>query len=136
MSATAPTAAVPFSSRGPDEDPRDSRGRTNITNRVVTKVVAQVCKEVNSVHGLTPAGAKRVFGQDPAVSVEADIDGHLVQLRVVIAVDYPVSLRSVTRELRSHVRQRVGQLCELIVTDMNIRVGELLYSIEPVRRVL
>ena len=136
MTNAAPTAAVPLTSSGPDEDARDRRGRTSIADRVVTKVVAQACKEVEHVHGLTPAATRRVLRQDPAVSVEADIDGHLVQLRVGIAVDYPVSLRSVTRDLREHVRTRVGRLCELIVTDMDIRVGELLYANEPARRVL
>lgn len=111
------------------------RGRTVIADRVVTRVAAQACVEVDHVHPTTPALAGRVLQQDPAVSAEADIDGHLVQLRVQVAVDYPVSLVAVTRELRDHVRDRLAQLCGLTVTDMDIRISELRADLPPQRRV-
>ncbi|HEY4991177.1 MAG TPA: Asp23/Gls24 family envelope stress response protein [Nakamurella sp.] len=136
MTAAVPGAAIRPRHRASAGGDTDGRGRTSIADRVVTKIAAQACTEVDHVHGLTPALTGRVLGQDSTVSVQADIDGHLAQLRVQIAVDYPVSLRAVTRELRAHVRARVGQLCALTVTDMDIRITELRYSTEPVRRVL
>ena len=120
------------SGAGPDVT---GRGRTSIADRVVVKVAAQACREVDHVHGLTPALPARVLSQDPAVQVDADVDGHLVQLRVQIAVDYPVSLRAVTRSLRAHVTSRMAQLCDLTVTDMDVLVSELRYDITPPRRV-
>ena len=110
-------------------------GRTSIADRVVTKVAAQACREVDHVHGVTPALPGRVLSQDPAVQVDAASDGHLVQLRVQIAVDYPVSLLAVTRSLRSHLASRMKQLCELTVTDIDVVIDELRYDITPPRRV-
>ena len=124
-------SGVIFPARLRPSDP----GRTSIADRVVTKVAAQACREVDHVHGLTPALPGRVLSQDPAVQVDAAVDGHLVQLRVQIAVDYPVSLLRVTRSLRSHVTSRMKQLCELTVTDIDVVIDELRYDITPPRRV-
>ena len=121
--AAARTAAAPPTGEPATGAHRDAgrRGRTVIADRVVTKIAAQACVEVDHVHPTTPALAGRVLHQQPAVSADADVDGHLVQLRVQVAVDYPVSLVAVTGALRDHVRNRMAQLCELTVTDMDIR---------------
>lgn len=135
--ATMSAPARPTSSAATGER-RDAgrRGRTVIADRVVTKVAAQACLEVDHVHPTAPALTDRVLHQQPTVSAEADVDGHLVQLRVQVAVDYPVSLIAVTGALRKHVRARMAQLCELTVTDMDIDVAELRYDHVPERRVL
>ena len=52
-----------------------------------------------------------------------------------VEVDYPVSLRAVTRELRRRVSDRVHQLCELTVTDVDVQVTALRQDTERVRRV-
>lgn len=76
-----------------------------------------------------------MFNTDPAVEVKATIDGHLAQLRLDVEVDYPVSLRAVTRELRRHVSDRIQQLCELTVTDVDVHVAALRQHTDQVRRV-
>ena len=114
----------------------EDRGRTSLSDKVVEKTVARAALEVDHVHGVSGGIATTVFNTDPAVDVRATIDGHLVQLRVKVEVDYPVSLRAVTRELRRHVSDRVRQLCELTVTDVDVQVTALRRDTEQVRRVL
>ena len=113
----------------------EDRGRTSLSGKVVEKTVARAALEVDHVHGVSGGIATTVFNTDPAVDVRATIDGHLVQLRVKVEVDYPVSLRAVTRELRRHVSDRVRQLCELTVTDVDVQVTALRQDTEQVRRV-
>jgi uncharacterized alkaline shock family protein YloU len=140
VSTAAPAAARTAAARPPGQpvaqhSEAGRRGRTVIADQVVTRIAAQACVEVPHVHPNTPALAGRVLQQDPAVSAAADVDGHLVQLRVQVSVDYPVSLVAVTRELRDHVRDRLAQLCGLTVTDMDIRISELRADLPPQRRV-
>ena len=111
------------------------RGRTSLSGKVVEKTVARAALEVDHVHGVSGGIATTVFNTDPAVDVQATIDGHLAQLRVKVEVDYPVSLRAVTRELRRHVSDRVHQLCELTVTDVDVQVTALRRDTEQIRRV-
>jgi uncharacterized alkaline shock family protein YloU len=114
----------------------EDRGRTSLSDRVVEKTVARAALEVDHVHGVSGGIATTVFNTDPAVDVQATIDGHRAQLQVKVEVDYPVSLRAVTRELRRHVSDRVHQLCELTVTDVDVHVTALRRDTEQVRRVL
>lgn len=126
------TGAARRTTRADAED----RGRTSLSDKVVEKTVARAALEVDHVHGVSGGIATTVFNTDPAVDVQATIDGHLAQLRVKVEVDYPVSLRTVTRELRRHVSDRVHQLCELTVTDVDVNVTALRQNTEQVRRVL
>ena len=112
-----------------------SRGRTSITDIVVEKTAAQVALEVDHVHGITRPRIARTFSAGEAVETEVSIDGHLAQLVMRIEVDYPVSVRQVTRQVRQHVRDRVAQLCELTVTDVDIHVTALRFDTRPARRV-
>lgn len=138
LAAPAQVPTTPADVRQPAAAHRDPghRGRTVLADKVVTKIAAQACVEVDHVHPTSPALAGRVLHQQPAVSTEADIDGHLVQLRVQVAVDYPVSLSAVTSALREHLKARMTQLCELTVTDIDIRVAELRTDRATERRVL
>ena len=133
---------------------------------MVDKIAAQAALEVDHVHGASPGLAGSVFHADPTVGVTRSlwtllrwlaeaghevsalttarfesptlfsIDEHLAQLRLIVEVDYPVSLRDVTRQLRTHVSERVRQLCDITVTDVDVRITALRYATEPKRRVL
>jgi len=117
--------------------PDDSeRGRTSLSDRVVDKTAARAALEVARVHGVSRGIGAAVFNAEPVVGVASRIDGHLAQLRLEVELDYPVSVRAVTRELRMHVSDRVRQLCDITVTDVDVRVTALRYPTEPVRRVL
>ena len=126
----------PTQQAGTTADQDASRGRTTLSDRVVDKIAAQAALEVDHVHGATPGIAGSVFHADPSVGVTTAIDGHLAQLRLVVEVDYPVSLREVTRQLRTHGSERVRQLCDITVTDVDVRITALRYATEPTRRVL
>jgi uncharacterized alkaline shock family protein YloU len=117
------------------------RGSTSLSDRVVNKIAARAALEVDHVHGTAGGLAKGVlatgvFAAEPTVGVSSTIDGQLAQLRLQVEVDYPVSLRAVTRRLRTHVSERVRQLCDITVTDVDIQVTALRSVTEPVRRVL
>jgi uncharacterized alkaline shock family protein YloU len=112
------------------------RGTTSLSDRVVNKIAARAALEVDHVHGTAKGLADGVFAAESAVGVSSTIDGHLAQLSLQVEVDYPVSLRTVTRHLRTHVSERVRQLCDITVTDVDIRVTALRSVTEPVRRVL
>ena len=86
------------------------------------------------MHGASRGLAATVLNTDPAVGVRATIDGHLAQLQLDIEVDYPVSLLSVTREVRRHVSDRVQALCEITVTDIDVHIGALRRHTEQTRR--
>lgn len=103
----------------------DERGRTSLSDRVIEKTAATAALEVDHVHGTNQGLAATLFAADPTVGVRATIDGHLAQLRLDVEVDYPVSLRSVTRELRRHVSSRVAQLCQITVTDVDVHIAAL-----------
>lgn len=113
------------------------RGRTSLSDKVIEKTAATAALEVEHVHGASKGLAAAVFNADPAVGVHATIDGHLAQLRLDVEVDYPVSLRTVTRELRRHVSDRVQALCEITVTDVDVHVTALRqHTQDEERRVL
>jgi uncharacterized alkaline shock family protein YloU len=112
----------------------DGRGRTSLSDKVIEKTAAAAAAEVAHVHGVSKGLAAAVLRTDPAVGVRATIDGHLAQLQLDIEVDYPVSLRAVTRELRRHVSDRVRDLCEITVTDVDVHVTALRRQLHDQRR--
>jgi uncharacterized alkaline shock family protein YloU len=112
------------------------RGSTSLSDRVVDKIAARAALEVDHVHGVSSGLIAGVFHAQPTVGVTSAIDGQLAQLTLQVEVDYPTSLRTVTRQLRRHVSQRVRQLCDITVTDVDIRVTALRPATRPVRRVL
>ena len=112
------------------------RGSTSLSDRVVDKIAARAALEVDHVHGVSSGLIAGVFHAQPTVGVTSAIDGQLAQLTLQVEVDYPTSLRTVTRQLRRHVSQRVRQLCDTTVTDVDIRVTALRPATRPVRRVL
>ena len=54
------------------------------------------------------------------------IDGHLATVRVAMSVRYPAPIRQVTREVREHVMERVGELTGLDVRHVDIDIPALI----------
>ena len=127
---TGPPTAVPSAVVDPAV-----RGRTMVLDRVVEKTAAAAAAEVNHVDGSGRGAVGQLLGSIPTVGVRAAIDGHLCQLRLDVEIDYPAPLRQVTRRLREHVTERVGQLCAITVTDCDIHVVALRQHTRPERRV-
>lgn len=117
--ATAPTAlAVP-----------EQRGRTTIADRVVAQVAARAVAEVAQTGGaarqLIGFTLGRQTGQGPA-RVSARVDGNLAMIEMRLTLAYPAPVRSLTREVRRHVMERVASLTGIEVRHVDIEVARLL----------
>jgi uncharacterized alkaline shock family protein YloU len=135
----APPVAVPDSGRAAVADAA-GRGRTRIADRVVEKVASQAVAEVDNATGV----ARRVLGvnlgsagPDSQARVDAEIDGSVVTIRVSMAVRWPASVRTVTRQVRTHVTGRVRDLTGLHVAYVDVTVPVLLAGgDDEIRRVV
>jgi len=117
--ATAPAAlAVP-----------EQRGRTTIADRVVaqvaTRAVAEVAQTGGAARQLIGFTLGRQTGQGPA-RVSARVDGNLAMIEMRLTLAYPAPVRSLTREVRRHVIERVASLTGIEVRHVDIEVARLL----------
>jgi uncharacterized alkaline shock family protein YloU len=105
------------------------RGRTTIAERVVTKVAAQAVSEVEQTGGVARQLIGITLGRQTGAGqarVSARIDGHLTMIELRLSVDYPAPVRTLTREVRRHVIERVNYLTGLEVRHVDIVVARLL----------
>ena len=137
--ATAESAAVAQAGRS-------ELGTITIADGVVSKIAARAAAE-NPDAG---AAAARVLGRAvpgaghlglrgtdlaglPKASV--DVDGSKAFLTLEISVRWPASVRTVTDQVRSHLRSRVTELTGLTVEEVHIVVADLVTDITPPPRV-
>lgn len=118
------TAATGTGPAGPD-----TRGRTEIADRVLERIATQALTEIDQVSG----SARRVLGvplgrdsNQAAPQVSAQVDGHLATLQMTISVVYPTPIQQATRQLRERVTARVGQLTGLDVRQVDITIASLI----------
>jgi uncharacterized alkaline shock family protein YloU len=105
------------------------RGRTTIADRVVTRVAARAVAEVEQTGGVARELAGITLGRQTGAGtahVSARIDGHLTMIALRLSVNYPAPVRTLTREVRSHVIERVTRLTGLEVRQVDIDVARLL----------
>jgi uncharacterized alkaline shock family protein YloU len=105
------------------------RGRTSIADRVVTKVAAQAVSEVEQTGGVARELAGITLGRqtgEGTARVSARIDGHLTMIELRLSLSYPAPVRTLTREVRRHVIERVTGLTGLEVRHVDIEVARLL----------
>lgn len=114
-----------------DRDPGSAaeRGRTRIADRVVEKIAARAVAEVDNATGV----ARQLLGvrlgspgPGSAARVDAEVDGGVVTVRAAMAVRWPAPVRAVTRQVRTHVTERVESLTGLRVEQVDIDVTTLL----------
>lgn len=123
MTAVAVTAPQ-FALNAPGQ-----RGRTTIAEKVVTKVAAQAVSEVEQTAGVARELIGITLGRQTGAGqarVSARIDGHLTLIELRLALSYPAPVRTVTREVRRHVIERVSGLTGLEVRHVDIEVARLL----------
>ena len=104
------------------------RGRTRIADRVVEKIAARAVAEVDNATGVArQALGVRLgsAGPDRAARVDAEVDGGVVTVRTSMAVRWSASVRTVTRQVRAHVTDRVQSLTGLRVEQVDIDVTSL-----------
>src|SRR2546423_13351984 len=105
------------------------RGRPTIADRVVARVAAQAAAEIGHTGGAARQVAGMAMGRESGeglARVSARVDGHLALIEMRLTVDYPVPVRTLTREVRRHVIERVAGLTGLEVRHVDIEVARLL----------
>jgi uncharacterized alkaline shock family protein YloU len=142
--AEAPATRPPESASGTGErtttlGPPESRGRTEIAGRVLERIAGQALSEVDQAGG----ASRRVLGVplgrdelDSGPQVSAHVDGELATVRMTVSVVYPAPVREVTRNLRTHVMERIRDLTGIEVRQVDIDVAHLVPPPEHGRRVL
>jgi uncharacterized alkaline shock family protein YloU len=111
-SDTAPDIAVAARRAAPAE----RRGRTDISERVVSRVASRAAGEVPRVRAVHDR-----VGHSPDVRLE----GRVATIGLDLALEYPASIKEVAAEVRRHVVRRVNELTGLAVAQVNIGVSEL-----------
>lgn len=101
------------------------RGRTTIRDRAVARIVAKAARDVEASGGLgrTVIGVP-VPGRRPA-RTEVRVHGDIVTAKVALSVTYPMPVRTVARQVRQSVRERVTELTGLTVRQVDVDVAEL-----------
>ncbi|GII62761.1 hypothetical protein Skr01_28460 [Sphaerisporangium krabiense] len=107
----------------------ESRGRTDIADRVLERVVAHAVAEVEDAGGLAP----RVLGvplgrdaRDVAPRVTAHAEGQVAIVKVAMSATYPAPVRDLARRVRDNVMARVRELTGLEARQVDIEVTRLI----------
>jgi uncharacterized alkaline shock family protein YloU len=122
MTTREVTAAPPL-------PPAAQRGQTTIADRVVARVAAQAAAEIGQTGGAARRLAGVAMGRETGeglARVSARVDGHLARIEMRLTIDYPAPARTLTREVRHHVIERVAALTGLEVRHVDIEVARLL----------
>ncbi|WP_326644014.1 Asp23/Gls24 family envelope stress response protein [Streptosporangium sp. NBC_01755] len=97
--------------------PAELRGRTDISNRVVSRIAAGAAREVARVRKVGEQGPLSFRG-----GTRAAVDGTLATLRLDVTVEYPAPIREVADEVRRHVAERIMTLTGMEVGHIDIDV--------------
>ena len=110
-------------------------GRIVVADRVVAGLAAQVASEqpdagapAGRLLGLAVPGSALLGNRDPNLDhrpkVSATVNGAVATVEVTMSVRWPASVRRVTEQVRSAIRQRVGELAGLDVVEVRIQVTD------------
>lgn len=105
------------------------RGRTRIADSVVAKIATRAVAEV----GQTGGAARQLIGLtlgrqtgEGSARVSARVSGNLAMIEMRLSLAYPAPVRSLTRQVRRHVMERVTTLTGIEVRHVDIDVARLL----------
>ncbi|MEV7012735.1 Asp23/Gls24 family envelope stress response protein [Streptosporangium sp. NPDC051022] len=97
--------------------PPERRGRTEIPERVVSRIAARAAGEVARVREVRERRPLAFGGH-----TSATVDDGLTLLELEVTVDYPAPLLRMAEEIRRHVNDRVHTLTGLTVGQIDIDV--------------
>ncbi|MEU8382301.1 Asp23/Gls24 family envelope stress response protein [Streptosporangium sp. NPDC048865] len=100
--------------------PAERRGRTDIADRVVSRIAAHAAGEVPRVREVGERRPLSLRG-----GTRAAVDGGLATLRLDVAVEYPAPIREVAEEIRRHVAERVMTLTGMDVGHVDVLVTDV-----------
>jgi uncharacterized alkaline shock family protein YloU len=128
----APTADLPHAALV------TSRGETVIAPLVVEKIASRAASEVAGVGGVTETGLTRLLpwsvGATSPARASAEVGTDTVTLDLTVSVVYPEPVATVTNKVRAQVTRRLGELCGLRATEVNITVPALVAPARGTRR--
>lgn len=144
VSSTSPGTAADLTKPAETSEPPariglNEFGRIHVGARTVEKIAAFAAVEIPDAGG---AGARLLGRSVPGLSksslerlpkVSADVDGALVFLDVELSVRWPAPIASVTEAVRQHLHQHVGALVGLRVSEVNIKVIDLIADVDTSR---
>jgi uncharacterized alkaline shock family protein YloU len=107
----------------------EHRGQTAIADRVVARLAARAASEVEQAGGAAPQLAGVTVGRQTGkglARVTARVDGHLAMIEMRLSLAYPAPARTLAREVRQRVIDRVTGLTGLEVRHVDIEVARLL----------
>ncbi|MDT0548755.1 MULTISPECIES: DUF6286 domain-containing protein [Streptomyces] len=114
--------------------PPETRGRTEIADRVLERIAVRAVTEVDQAGG----AQRRLLGMPlgranapPAPRATAHVDGHLATVAMTVSVAYPAPIRQVSRRVRERVAARIGELTGLDVREVDIDVARLSHPAAP-----
>jgi uncharacterized alkaline shock family protein YloU len=96
-----------------------------VVAQVATRAVAEVAQAGGVTRQLIGITIGHQAGQGPA-RVSARVDGNLAMIEIRLTVAYAAPVRTLTREVRRHVMERVATLTGIEVRHVDIEVARLL----------
>ncbi|MDQ3898395.1 MAG: Asp23/Gls24 family envelope stress response protein [Actinomycetota bacterium] len=115
-----------------------SRGETIIAPTVVEKIATRAASEVDGVGGVVQTGLSRLLpwtvGDQSPARASAEVGAETVSVDLTVNVLYPEPVAAVTNRVRAQVTRRLGELCGLQATEVNIAVPALVTPPRPARR--
>ncbi|MFI6483497.1 hypothetical protein ACIBH1_36595 [Nonomuraea sp. NPDC050663] len=100
--------------------PAQVRGRTEVSDRVVSKLARVVAGEVAGVSLENQAGGLPWGG-----SSGGTVSGEFATIRLTVAIAYPAPIRTTAERLRQHVASRITELTGLGVSRVDLKVASL-----------
>ena len=104
------------------------RGRTTISSTVVRKIAARAATEVEQATGAARQMFGITVGRSPEASparVDVEVDGDVATIHVAMSVQWPASVRDVSRRVRSHITEEVSRQTSMTVAEVDIDVTAL-----------
>ncbi|MFI6450147.1 Asp23/Gls24 family envelope stress response protein [Streptosporangium amethystogenes] len=105
--------------------PAELRGRTDISDRVVSRIAAGAAREVARVRKVGERGPLSLRG-----GTRAAVDGTLATLQLDVTMEYPAPIREVADEVRRHVAERVMTLTGMDIGHIDIDVTNVIRAPE------
>lgn len=100
--------------------PAQVRGRTEVSDRVVSKLARMVAGEMAGVSVAGQAGGLPWGG-----SSGGTVSGELATIRLTVTIAYPAPIRATAERLRQHVAARITELTGLGVSRVDLKVASL-----------
>ncbi|MFI0446743.1 Asp23/Gls24 family envelope stress response protein [Actinomadura sp. 6N118] len=101
------------------------RGTTEIGDRAILAIACQAAADTPGIGGVHEGVPGVHRGRDGRPLGRAATDGDLASARVRISVEYPASVREVTREARRRIRDQVRAQTGLRVGPVDLDVAAL-----------